>query len=495
MFLTIKKNKLSFVVCFQIGLVILSTFVCLFQNPTNYSKVLEILKQESDRRLYGQFVSAEMPAEGNPAPPTVPQPNQLARQMSNLMRGSLDSLDRQRSHSGSSTGPDFIRQRSDSVESRGSVASVESGTSAGRIHLQGYGGTAGSPGYLNNAQQPQAQYTSSGSLYIQMMNNNSQQPQAHSGNGHHVPQPPSGATGGSYYPPTSISYAIHTPGGSAPHGGSAIGLAVNPTSVGHSASKSPGTDRPPPPKFMTSNTNMYHGANATTQHGPNATPPRQGHHVHAVETGHMLNAGVNHNNESPSRPGNFGQQFPKTNSGSQYSSPSTPSPHRQGGLPYTPPRQITFSPTTSQSLSPVTVGSPQTGASMHHNSMMVGSPPPSNHTSQMFIQIAPGQTIPVAQIQSPSPGNPTVGYIIQHGVTTPGSGGSTPTQGSFVFIPAANWNPESGMPAQPVTLGDLQTFTAHQGGSPHPASLPRMDSFARQEDGAYAQGIVLSNSS
>ena len=141
-----------------------------------------------------------------------------------------------------------------------------------------------------------------------------------------------------------------------------------------------------------------------------------------------------------------------------------------------------FSSTAGQSSSPVIAiaGSPKTAASLHPG-QGVGSPPPANHTSQMFIQIAGGQSIPVAQVQSPSPGNPTVGYIIQQGVTTPGSGGSTPTQGSFVFIPAASWTPESGIAAQPVTLSDLQT------GSQPTIAVP-LDRLARQDDGAYAQG-------
>ena len=448
---------------------------------------MEILKQESDRRLYGQFVSAEMPAEGNP--PASQQPvNQLARQMSNLlnMRGSLDNLDRQRSHSGSSTGAsvggEFARQRSDSVESRGSVTSIGSGTSAGRVHLQGYGGAAGSPSYASSsAQQQQTQYTSSGSLYIQMVNNSQGQQQP--GSSHQVQQ--QGRTAGvSFYPGTSIPYFANSSGASTVQA-SGMGLPVSPTSTGHATTKTTVPERPPPSKFTTSNVNMYHGAsNSTTQHRQVISPPRQGQAMHSPHSAQMHNSGVNHNKESPSRPGHFSQQFPKNNSGSQYSSPGTPSPHRQGSLPYTPPRQVGFSPTTGQSSNPVvaTVGSPKTGAASHPG-INVGSPPTINHTSQMFIQVAPGHHIPVAQVQSPSPGNPTVGYIIQQGVTTPGSGGSTPTQSSFVFIPAASWTQDSGIPTQPVTLSDLQT------GSQSTVAVP-LDKFTRQDDGAYTQGTI-----
>ena len=462
-----------------------NTLMCCvssFQNPTNYSKVLEILKQESDQRLYGQFVSAKMPAEGNQVPPASHQPgNQLARQMSNLyMRGSLDSLDRQRSHSGSSTGAsagaEFVRQRSDSVESRGSVTSIGSSTSAGRVQLQNYGGTAGSPSYAGSSAQ-QTLHTSSGSLYIQMVNN-SQAQQQHSSN--QQAQQQGGANSAGFYPGTSIPYVANVSGASSGQVGG-MGTPVTSTSLGHSITKTVVPERPPPPKFTVGNISMYGASNSTKQQGQVTTPPRHGQH--SEQTAQMHNTGVNKHKESPSRPGHFGQQFPISSSGSQYSSPGTPSPHRQGGVPFTPPKQVAFSSTAGQNTSPVvaTSGSPKAATALHPN-VIVGSPPAVNHTSQMFIQIAPGHTIPVAQVQSPSPGNPTVGYIIPHGVTTPGSGGSTPTQGSFVFIPAASWTPESGMAAQPVTLSDLQTGN-------HPTVAVPLNNFTRQDDGAYTEGI------
>ena len=421
-----------------------------------------------------------MPAEGNQVPPASQQPgNQLARQMSNLyMRGSLDSLDRQRSHSGSSTGAsagaEFVRQRSDSVESRGSVTSIGSSTSAGRLQLQNYGGTAGSPSYAGSSAQ-QTLHTSSGSLYIQMVNN-SQAQQQHSYN--HQQQ--GGVSSVGFYPGTSIPHVVNTSGASSGQVGG-MGTPVMSTSLGHSISKTGVPERPPPPKFTVGNTSMYGASNSTTQQGQVTTPPRHGQH--SEQSAQMHNTGVNKHKESPSRPGHFGQQFPTGSSGSQYSSPGTSSPHRQGGLPFTPPKQVAFSSSAGQTTSPVvtTSGSPKSAKSLHPNVIM-GSPPAVNHTSQMFIQIAPGHTIPVAQVQSPSPGNPTVGYIIQHGVTTPGSGGSTPTQGSFVFIPAASWTPESGMAAQPVTLSDLQTGN-------HPTVAVPLNNFTRQDDGAYTEGI------
>ena len=452
------------------------------QNPTDLNKVLEILKQESDQRLYGQFVSAEMPAEANPVPPTLQPGSHLARQMSNLyMRGSLDSLDRQRSHSGSSVGggvgAELVRQRSDSLESRGSVTSIGSGTSAGRLQHQNYGGTAGSPNYAGSSAQ-QTMHTSSGSLYIQMVNNNQAQQQQH-GSSYQAQQ--GGASNVGFYPGTSIPYVVNTSGANSGQIGG-MGTPVNSTSVGHLGTKTAVPERPPPPKFPLSNIGMYGASNSSQQQGQVTTPP--GHSQHSEQSVIMHNSGIQNQKEPASRPGHFGQQFPSSISGSQYSSPGTPSPHRQGGLPFTPPRQVTFSPPTGQSPSPGagSSGSPKIATSLHPN-MAMGSPPTGNHTSQMFIQIAPGHTIPVAQVQSPSPGNPTVGYIIQHGVTTPGSGGSTQSQGSFVFIPASNWTPDSGIAAQPVTLNDLQT------GNQSTVAVP-LNSLTRQDDGAYTQGTI-----
>ncbi len=451
-------------------------------------RVMELLEKESNNQLYGNWVSAETPPSGNPnqmPPPSGhnanqmhqhvqqnhPHPAGLATQVNNMhIRGSMESLDRQRSHSGSSSGhvEPNPRQRSDSVESAKSDTSNRSNTSAtGRYHVPG--GTAGSPSA--------GHYPTSGSPLA------SHHPPIGSPNlgygGHHVSSPL--ATGGHHttHQPqyTAATYInMNQPQASLtqqyPGYPSLTYVPVTSTSVGHGPASPKLTtrtgppERPPPPKFTSSGI-----GGGKYQSGASSTPT---HQMHGQSGG-----AVGQNHGSPSRPGNFHQKFPKNGTGSPFSSPSTPSPQRQfaggssgassgsttpqGGRPsYTPPHHhVTFSPTTGQPTVPTSGFTFSPTSSQPPSRLPTISQQPlqtqPNYTSQVvrFIQAAP--------VPQTSPGNPSLGYL--HHQQTSESGGSTPTHGHGSLM-LVHMTPDGTLvPIQDLSGANLPGFPLQRQGS------------------------------
>ncbi len=410
--------------------------------------------------MYGNWVSAEPPAPANQMPPPAGHnvnqvhhhnvqhnhpSGSLATHMNNIhIRGSVESLDRQRSHSGSSSGhvEPNPRQRSDSVESAKSDTSNRSNTSAtgryfvpaGTAGVQGgtagvQGGTAGSPsgGHYPSSSSPLASHHATiGSPNIGYGSHYVSSPLAMGGH-HTTHQPQYTAATSIYMNQPQANMPQHYPGYPS--------ITYNPhtsSSVSHGPSSPKATtrtgppERPPPPKFSSC------GINVKYPSGASSTPTHQ-----------QPGGAVGQNHGSPSRPGNFHQKFPKNGTGSPFSSPSTPSPQRQfaggnsgassgsttpqGGRPsYTPPHHhVTFSPTTGQPTHPTSgypTFSPTSSQAPSRLPTITQQPlqTQANYTSQVqrFIQAAPVQT---------SPGNPSLGYL--HHQQTSESGGSTPTHG------------------------------------------------------------------
>ncbi len=449
------------------------------------------MEEESDKRLYGDFQSAAMPEHNvnasSPAAQTAT--NQLAHQVNNLyVRGSVDDLlARQRSHSGSGdSGIGGARPRSDSVDSRGSVTSA--GSASGRLHAgENQPPTAGSPGGLFSS-----------SVHIPMSNNVQMAKQtgvyptnvaAVSDRSHQTttttadnpfkkpdrPPPPKLAN----HPGAIISQSSQQVMSPQRQGGGAHSPGDHRYN-GHQYQQPPSRPGHFGQQFPRSN-----GASSSSTPSPHRnqpgvahTPTKQVTFSPVLSSGPMLHPqteqmhgpGMTQESVSVSRPGHFGHQLPRSNSGSQYSSPSTPSPLRdQSGvpLPYSHPGQG-YPP--SSTFSPVLTGvnSSSPGAASGMYPVMVGSPPLGNHTSQMFLHVAPGHTVPVSGTQQ---------------TFAPGSTMIAAAHAGYVQIP-------SGIPPELVAAAGYGGPLSPPVGYPSAAVVghPAFDPLANPEDGAYTQG-------